>query len=75
MTGLRVKIYTLELELLAGLADCTGDGTQTAGGGIGGTGVSQGPITGFGSIFVNGVEIDTSSATILRDGATVTQKD
>src|SRR3569833_2369295 len=75
MTGLRVKLSTLVLVLLAGLAACTGDGTQTAGGGIGGTGVSQGPITGFGSIFVNGVEFDTSSATILRGGATVAQND
>ena len=75
MTGLRVKLSTLVFVLLAGLAACTGDGTQTAGGGIGGTGVSQGPITGFGSIFVNGVEFDTSGATILRDGAPVTQND
>lgn len=75
MTGLRVKLFTLVFVLLAGLAACTGGGTQTAGGGIGGTGVSQGPITGFGSIFVNGVEFDTSGATILRDGVPVTQND
>src|SRR3569832_2749065 len=75
MTGLREKLSTLVFVLPAGLAACTGDGTQTAGGGIGVTGVSQGPITGSGSIFVNGVEFDTSGATILRDGATVTQND
>src|SRR3569832_1212735 len=75
MTGLRVKLSTLVLVLLAGLAACTGDGTQPAGGGIGGTGVSQGPITGYGSIFVIGVEFVTSSSTILRDGTTDTQKE
>lgn len=41
-------------------------------GGEGGTGatpdVSQGQITGFGSIFVNNVEFDTSSADIFMDG-------
>ena len=39
-----------------------------AGGGIGGTGISFGPITGFGSIFVNGVEFDTKGAAITIDG-------
>jgi len=44
-----------------------GDGTQTASGGIGGTGISQGPITEFGSIFVNGVEFETDGATVTID--------
>ncbi|HEC28700.1 MAG TPA: hypothetical protein ENI65_03820, partial [Gammaproteobacteria bacterium] len=43
-----------------------GGGTQTAG--IGGTGVtSGGTVTGFGSIFVNGIEYNTSAATITID--------
>jgi len=33
-------------------------------GGIGGTGITIGPITGFGSIFVNGVEFETGGADI-----------
>jgi hypothetical protein len=53
-----------------GLTAC-GGGTQVAGGGIGGTGISQGPITGFGSIFVNGVEFNTDNATIIKDGTTI----
>lgn len=57
----------------AALISCggSGGGNNLAEGGIGGTGISNGPITGFGSIFVNGIEYDISSATLLRDGATV----
>lgn len=74
-TGLRMKLILLVSVMLAALAACTGGSVQTAGGGIGGTGVSQGPITGFGSIFVNGVEFDTRTATILSDRVAVTQND
>lgn len=41
-----------------------GGGSDVAGGGIGGTGVSQGPITGFGSVFVNGIEFHTTGTEI-----------
>ncbi len=41
------------------LTGCGGGGTTTAGGGTGGTGV--GPVTGFGSVIVNGVHYDDSS--------------
>ena len=47
------------------------DGT----GGITGTGVAVGPITGFGSVIVNGVTYDTSSATFTDDGTSATQDD
>ena len=40
-----------------------GGGSSTAAGGIGGTGINAvGVVTGFGSVFVNGVEYDTSNA-------------
>lgn len=71
MTVLSFKHGIWALALLAGLAACNGGSLQLSGGGIGGTGVSQGPITGFGSIFVNGVEFDTAGATILRDGVAI----
>jgi len=45
------------------LASCNTGTTQLAGGGIGGTGISSGTVTGFGSVFVNGVEFDTTGAT------------
>jgi hypothetical protein len=50
-------------------------GVNVAGGGIGGTGVtavSVGPITQFGSIFVNGVEYDLKDAAITVNDQLVT---
>ena len=44
---------------------CGGGGGTLAGGGIGGTGITAfGTITGFGSVFVNGIEFETSGATV-----------
>ena len=48
--------------------------TQLAEGGIGGTGISVGPITGFGSIIQNGVRYDVSQARFTRDGVSVTDQ-
>lgn len=45
-----------------------GGGTTTADGGMGGTGISVGTITGFGSVFVNGVEFSTTGALITKNG-------
>jgi hypothetical protein len=51
------------------------------GGGEGGTGatgsgdISRGQITGFGSIFVNGVEFETTDSSISLDGASGTESD
>lgn len=57
------------LGLLLWLTSCGGgSGGSVAEGGIGGTGISTGPITGFGSIFVNGVEYDTRDADVLVEG-------
>ncbi len=44
-------------------------------GGITGTGIAVGPITGFGSVIVNGVTYDTSSASFTKDGLPATQDD
>jgi len=70
MRSPQLRNLCLMTAFVIGLAAC-GGGTQVAGGGIGGTGISQGPITGFGSIFVNGVEFNTDSATIIKDGTTI----
>jgi hypothetical protein len=49
-------------------------GTGGGGGGIGGTGATaRGSIDGFGSIFVNGIEFETDSATITIDGQPANQ--
>ena len=46
------------------LVACGGGDTRVADGAIGGTGITaSGPIAGFGSVFVNGIEFRTSSAT------------
>ncbi len=52
----RVNFMALALLLPVVLASCGGGLGTVAGGGVGGTGV--GPVTGFGSVIVNGVHYD-----------------
>ena len=47
-----------------------GGGGLLAGGGIGGTGISIGEISGFGSVIVNDVEFDTGEAEVVVNGVT-----
>jgi len=55
---------------VVGLACSSGTGTDVAAtGGMSGTGISQGSIDSFGSIFVNGVEWEIGSAEIEIDDA------
>ena len=70
--------------LLALLVGCGGGGGGTTPpadnnpppvGGIGRTGIAQGPISTFGSIVVNGVHYDTNSATFTINGAPGSQDD
>jgi hypothetical protein len=66
-----MTIKTLFAPLLAAvlLVACVGSNSlQLANGGIGGTGISTGSITAFGSVFVNGVEYNTDGATFSRNG-------
>ena len=52
--------------LAISIAACSSGGSDVAG--IGGSGItSSGTITGFGSVYVNGVKYDTSSSTITID--------
>ncbi len=46
----------------------SGGGTLTAGGGIGGSGVTVGAASKYGSIFVNEIEFDTAAAAVVVDG-------
>lgn len=58
--------------LLSFLVSCGGgSGGTVAEGGIGGTGISNGPITAFGSIFINSVEYNTQTATVFIEGRNV----
>ena len=52
-----------------------GGGTSLAGGGIGGTGITSGTITGFGSVFVNGVEFETDGSSFDVDDNIGTDQD
>ena len=52
-----------------------GGAALLAGGGIGGTGISLGPIIAFGSIVVNDVKYDTDGAEIFVNDAPATQDD
>lgn len=71
---MNVRIIGGALALAASvvLGGCNGSAATA---GIEGTGVTvaSGPITGFGSIFVNGIEFNTSSASILLNGQSGSQ--
>lgn len=70
--NLKTSLQNITLALATGmLIACGGGGGGGGGGGIagiGGTGISvAGTITGFGSIFVNGIEFETGSASVSID--------
>lgn len=70
------KSLMVVLLALGLLGSCSGgSGGDIAGGGISGTGVYNGVITGFGSVFVNGVEFSTTGAAITANDAGVTEAD
>jgi hypothetical protein len=65
-------IAALAVILIFGVQGCgggVGGGDQYASGGIGGSGVTVGSVSGFGSVFVNGIEFDTAAAVVVVDGA------
>jgi Domain of unknown function (DUF5666) len=77
--------FRLWLAALAGslLAACGGGGSTTTGGAASGGGtptaqravVTSGVITGFGSVYVNGIHFETSGASISKDGLRVAQSE
>ncbi len=74
----RITIYKIPAVLLAGtLASCGGgSGGGDSFAGIGGTGINAtGTIDGFGSIFVNGIEFETGTATVVLDGDSASEDD
>ena len=63
------RIFIISLlgsAMLSPLLSSCGGGTTVAG--IGGTGITSGEITGFGSVFVNGVEFFTDTSQFEIDG-------
>lgn len=74
--GFQTFLLALSFSLM--LVSCGGGGSAggiasvlIVDGGISGTGISQGPISGFGSIYVNGVKYEVDSADLLRNGVSV----
>ena len=65
------KILNVLLILLLPVGFVSCGANDYAGGGIGGTGISVGKITAFGSVWVNGIEFDTTGAQIIKDGVSV----
>jgi len=64
-----IVVATLVLSALI-VACGGGGGGSVAGGGIGGTGITSGSVTGFGSVFVNGIEFETDGASRSVDDDT-----
>ncbi|WEJ62936.1 DUF5666 domain-containing protein [Thiomicrorhabdus lithotrophica] len=69
---LKTKLTALAAALAISIAGCGGGGDTTGDtAGIGGSGfISSGTITGFGSVYVNGVKFETDSATFDIEGDT-----
>jgi hypothetical protein len=66
LRGVIFVLFSVSLLISCGSG---GGGGMTAGGGIGGSGIiSQGAVSAFGSIVVNGTEFDTSNAAIIVNG-------
>ena len=72
-----VRLFPLFFFLLTAVVSCGGGGGDIlAGGGIGGTGnTSVGPITALGSIFVNGIEFQTTNAMVTMNGVSSNEKE
>lgn len=72
-----MKIKATLTALLCGtlLSSCVDSTVQLVEGGMSGTGITSGQITGFGSIYVNGIHYDVDQATFYRDGEIVSGQD
>jgi len=68
LLGLAIILACAVAALVSGCGGGGPAGDLTASGGIGGSGVTVGSVSKFGSIFVNGVEFDTAAAEIVVDG-------
>ncbi|MCL7943598.1 DUF5666 domain-containing protein [Marinobacter sp. ATCH36] len=69
----RFSLSALAIGVLAacGGGGGSGDSIGVADGGIRGTGSSVGPVSGFGSVFVNGVRFETDGNVTSDDGITI----
>lgn len=67
--------FFLAIFSMAFISCGSGGGTNVAGGGIGGTGRYAGVVSGFGSVFVNGIEFETTGTQITIDRGNATEND
>lgn len=67
MNTIALRNVAAALTVLLTLSACGGGGDMVAGGGTGGTGVSFGTVTDFGSVIVNGGHLDDSAASVRLD--------
>lgn len=65
----RAATVATSLALLFLFSCSSGSEDLSASGGIGGTGVTVGEVSDYGSIFVNGIELDTRQAEIFVEGS------
>lgn len=69
MNTRNISLLSFAVLAAVGLAACGGGGSGGGTGTASTAGVASGAITGFGSVFVNGVEYDTSNASFSVNGA------
>jgi hypothetical protein len=76
-SAIRVALGALSLGILTACGGgSVGVGDQTlADGGIRGTGSSVGPVSGFGSVFVNGIKFETGGARFVIDDSVSNQSE
>ena len=67
---LKLAAAPIALGVLSACGGGGGGGVGVADGGIRGTGSSVGPVSGFGSVFVNGVKFETDGRVSSDDGGT-----
>ncbi len=60
--------------LLIFLSACNSSSLQVSDG-LGGTGITMGRVTAFGSVYVNGIEFNTDNATFMRNGISFENQD
>ncbi|WP_417531716.1 DUF5666 domain-containing protein [Marinobacter lipolyticus] len=65
---LSVSAGALVVVLISGCGGGGGGSVDVADGGIRGTGASVGPVSGFGSVFVNGIRFETDGSVTSDDG-------